>query len=169
MSSDIFQSYLMGGFECSTHRNYKGRRIDVIAATEHDRFAKEDYRRLLEIGIRTARDGLRWHLIEKKAFEYDWSSATVQLNAAQETGIQIIWDLFHYGYPDDLDLFSEEFIGRFIAFAKSFVTLLVEKSENKPLLCLVNEISFYAWAAGEVGMFYPFEKNRGDELKRQLV
>lgn len=169
MSFDNFNSFLMGGFECSTHRNHTGKRIDVIAATDHDRFAKSDYENLRGLNIKTARDGARWHLIEKSPYRYDWSSVLGQIVAAEETKIQIIWDLFHYGYPDDLDLFSEEFIDRFAAFSKAFVELLVGRGEIKPFICLNNEISFFAWAAGQVGAFYPFEKNRGDEMKRQLV
>ena len=33
----------------------------------------------------------------------------------------------------------------------------------------INEISFFSWAAGEGGIFNPFAKHRGDEMKRQLV
>lgn len=165
----MFESFLMGGFECSTHRNYAGKRIDVIASTEHHLFAESDYKRLLGLGMQTARDGIRWHLIERKPYEYDWSSVLEQIRSANETGIQIIWDLFHYGYPDDLDLFAPEFVNRFARLAKSFVELLIAKGEKRPCICLVNEISFFAWAAGQVGIFYPFAKDRGDEMKRQLV
>jgi hypothetical protein len=33
----------------------------------------------------------------------------------------------------------------------------------------VNELSFFAWAAGEVGWFHPFSTHRGGDVKRQLV
>src|SRR5438045_249068 len=80
--NSIFQSFWIGGFECSTHRlprrktlgRFAGCRLDLIAATGHDQFALQDYARLQEVGIRTARDGVRWHLIEKSPFRYDFSS-----------------------------------------------------------------------------------------------
>jgi hypothetical protein len=72
--SDLFASFLIGGFECSTHRHQHGRRLDLIAATGHDTNAESDYRMLAEHGIRTVRDGLRWHLIEEAPGHYDWSS-----------------------------------------------------------------------------------------------
>ena len=159
----------MGGFECSTHRNRAGRRVDVIAATRHDHFARADYQRLLDLGIRTARDGARWHLIEQIPRRYDFSSVAAQIHAARQTNIQIIWDLFHYGCPDELDIFSPEFVSRFAEYAGKFTEFLLAADDRKPFICLVNEISFFAWAAGQVGIFYPFQKNRGDELKRQLV
>lgn len=169
MGKNIFQSYLMGGFECSTHRNFKNERLDIIAATRHDDFAEADYERLLSIGMKTARDGIRWHLIEREPFQYDFSSAVNQIRAAEKTGIQIIWDLFHYGYPDDLDIFGEDFPVRFAAFAEAFAQLLSIENSAIPFFCPINEISFFAWIAGQVGGFHPFETNRGDEMKRQLV
>jgi len=169
MRKSTFQSYLMGGFECSTHRNYTGKRLDVIAATRHEEFAEADYERLLSVGMRTARDGIRWHLIEREPFRYDFSSAANQIRAARKTGIEIIWDLFHYGYPDDLDIFSEDFPVRFAAFAEAFIGFLSSEDSRVPFISPVNEISFYSWIAGQVGGFYPFARDRGDEMKRQLV
>jgi len=169
MKKSIFQSYLMGGFECSTHRNYTGKRLDVIAATRHDEFAEADYERLLSVGMRTARDGVRWHLIEREPFRYDFSSAANQIRAAKKTGVQIIWDLFHYGYPDDLDIFGEDFPVRFANFAEAFIKFLLSEDDRAPFICPVNEISFFSWAAAEVAWFHPFKRHRGDELKRQLV
>ncbi len=169
MKKYIFQSYLMGGFECSTHINPYKKRVDMVAATFHDRFAEADYERLLNVGMETARDGIRWHLIEREPFRYDFSSALNQVRAAQKTGIQIIWDLFHYGFPEDLDIFSAAFPVRFAGFAKAFIGFLQSENADASFICPMNEMSFFSWAAGEVGAFYPFQKQRGDELKRRLV
>jgi beta-glucosidase/6-phospho-beta-glucosidase/beta-galactosidase len=169
MNEKIFQSFLMGGFECSTHRNWQKRRIDVIAATRHDEFAEADYARMLGIGMKTARDGIRWHLIETEPYRYDFSSVTNQVRAANKTGIQIVWDLFHYGYPDDLDIFSAEFPVRFAKLAEAFTKFLLSEDNRTPVFSPVNEISFFAWIAGQVGMFYPFAHGRGNDVKRQLI
>ena len=165
----IFNSYLMGGFECSTPRKRGGHRLDLIASTRHDEFAEADYARLIEIGMRTARDGVRWHLIEREPFKYDFSSLKQQIKAMQKTGIQIIWDLFHYGFPDDLDIFSPAFIERFARFSTAVSEYLKSETKGTLFFCPVNEISFFSWIGGEVGVFYPFARKRGDELKLQLV
>ncbi|MDQ6786600.1 MAG: beta-glucosidase [Acidobacteriota bacterium] len=165
----IFASNVMGGFECSTHINYARKRVDVINSTKHDVFAEKDFRRLLDLGIKTARDGVRWHLIEQHPFEYDFSSVVNQVRAARRTGMQIIWDLFHYGFPEDLDLLDAEFVTRFTAFTGAFVKFLQQEGEEDFLFCPLNEISFYSWIAGEVGGFYPFLHGRGSEVKRNLV
>jgi len=151
----LFRSYLMGGFECSTHRLPNGKRLDLIASTHHDKFAEADYERLLEMGMKTARDGVRWHRIEKEPYKYDFSSLKQQIEAVNKTEIQIIWDFFHYGFPDDLDIYSQEFINRFAAFSRATAEYLNSEINQTLFICPVNEISFFSWAAGEVGIFYP--------------
>ena len=77
-----FSSFFLGGFECSTHRRRDGRRLDLLAATGHDRLVVEDYQQLGRLGITTVRDGLRWHLIETVPDRYDWSSVVPMLHGA---------------------------------------------------------------------------------------
>ncbi|MDQ3623976.1 MAG: beta-glucosidase [Verrucomicrobiota bacterium] len=168
MNARLFQSFFVGGFECSTHRLATGKRLDLCRATRHDEFAASDYRLLQQHGIRTAREGLRWHLIEAAPGRFDFSSARPMIDAARESGMQIIWDLWHYGWPDDLDIFSADFVRRFTAFARAAAELLSE-SFTPPLISPINEISFFSWAGGDGGIFNPFAKKRGNELKRQLV
>src|ERR1039457_3562777 len=84
-SQRLFRSFWMGGFECSCHINSAGVRLDMMAAVGHDRHAAEDYRRLREAGIAAARDGVRWHLVERGG-RYDWSSWIPMLEAARQEG-----------------------------------------------------------------------------------
>ncbi len=159
----------MGGFECSTHRLASGKRLDLVHATRHDEFASSDYRLLQQLGIRTVREGLRWHLIESTPRRFDFSSALSMTQAANTTGTQVIWDLWHYGWPDDIDIFSVGFIRRFTSFARAAATLLSEQLDGVPFISPINEISFFSWAGGDGAAFNPFQRNRGAELKRQLV
>ncbi len=164
-----FASVFLGGFECSAYRRPDGRRLDLLASTGHDRLADADYRLLLRHGIAAARDGMRWHLIEKSPERYDWSSVVPMLRAARRLGLQVVWDLCHYGWPDDLDIWSEAFVDRFARFAAGAARMVSEESDMVPFFCTVNEISFWAWAGGEVGRFAPPTHGRGRDLKRQLV
>ncbi|WP_426291623.1 glycosyltransferase, partial [Sphingomonas sp. TWP1-3-1] len=114
----LFRSFLQGGFESSTHRRAHDRkRVDVIAASHHDTLAAHDYSELAKLGLLTVRDGLRWHLIEREPGRYDWSSLDRQLEAAKTNGTEVIWDLLHYGLPDDIDIWTPSFVTRFAAFA----------------------------------------------------
>jgi beta-glucosidase/6-phospho-beta-glucosidase/beta-galactosidase len=164
----LFQSFFLGGFECSTHRLRNGKRLDLVHSTKHDQFAASDFRLLQSHGIFSAREGLRWHLIEAQPKHFDFSSAHAIVDAACDTDMQVIWDLWHYGWPDDIDIFSKEFVSRFVSFARAAAEQLSEKIET-PLICPINEISFFSWAGGDGGIFNPFARNRGGEMKRQLV
>jgi hypothetical protein len=167
--NSIFQSFYSGGFECSTQRLRSGRRLDMIAATGHDKHARADYARLRAVGMRTARDGLRWHLIEQIPGQYDFSSVLPLVRAARESGVQVIWDVCHYGWPDDLDVFEPEFVSRLAGLARAFTGLLANETDEVPFISPINEISFFSWAGGDEGVFYPYARGRGDELKMQLV
>ena len=169
--SEVFKSFFMGGFECATHRRRDGLQIDVLSATGHAFQAAHDYGLLASAGVRTVRDGLRWHLIESSTPGiYDWSSFLPMLYAARDTGTQVIWDLCHWGVPADLDIFSPEFITRFAAFAASAARIVLEANPaHVPFYCSINEVSFWAWVGGDVQAFAPHQQGRGPELKRQLV
>ena len=168
-SYPLFRSFFQGGFECSNHRLADGRRLDMTTATHHDRFAARDYRLVQEYGIATVRDGVRWPAVEAAPGVYRWENFLPMLRAARETGVQVIWDLFHYGWPEGLDIFSPQFVERFAAFARAFAILLDEEGWGMPMVVPVNEISFFSWAAGETGVLNPFARERGGELKRQMV
>lgn len=168
-SSADFRSFWMGGFECSTHRRRDGKRLDVLASSGHDVHAATDYRLLADHGMRTVRDGIRWHLIEPSPGSYDFTSLLPMVRAAHDTGTQVIWDLFHYGYPDDLDIFSPAFVDRFARLAGAVAQLIHDETGTTPYYVPINEISFYTWVAGDVGAFFPFQHGRGFELKGQLV
>jgi beta-glucosidase/6-phospho-beta-glucosidase/beta-galactosidase len=92
------------------------------------------------------------------------------LRAAQQLRVQIIWDVFHYGWPDDwLDLFQPRFVDALAKFAREFARLWKNETDDTLFACPTNEISFFAWAAGESAVLNPFCTRRGDELKEQLV
>lgn len=164
-----FDSFLVAGFECSSHRRNDGRRLDLLDTTGHVRWVSSDYRQLSAMGIRSIRDGLRWHLIETRPGHYDWSSFLPMLRAARACDLQVIWDLCHYGYPDDLDIWRPTFVERFARFCAAVARLIREEGIELPFYSPLNEISFWSWAGGAVGYFNPSAQGRGLELKHQLV
>ena len=163
-----FDSFFQAGFECSSHRRTDGVRLDLIGATSHDRHALGDYRQCSELGFRTLRDGLRWHLIEKTPGRYDWSSWLPMLEAAEQTGMQVIWDLFHYGSPDHVDQGSPDFPKKFAEFAVAALEFRESVTKQPPLICPLNEINFVCWAV-ESGYFPQVGPKKRGWLKRQLV
>jgi hypothetical protein len=163
------RSFFAAGFECSTLKRADGQRLDLIASTGHDRLVRPDYEQIRAHGIRTARDGLRWHLIERRPEVYEWQSWLPMLRASRSAGVQVIWDLCHYGWPDGLDIWSVEFVNRFARYSRAAAHVMRDESDDIPYFCPINEISYWAWAGGEVGSMNPGTSGRGAELKRQLV
>ncbi len=163
-----FDSFFMAGFECSSHRRRDGVRLDLIRATGHDKHVLQDYRRCKDLGFGTVRDGLRWHLIERAPGQYDWSSWLPALEAAEQLGIDVIWDLFHYGSPDHVDPAAPDFPERFTDFALAALELQQSISKHPPAVCPLNEINFMAWAV-EVGYFPCPGAEEVGWFKRQLI
>ncbi|MBZ9759744.1 beta-glucosidase [Mesorhizobium sp. CA8] len=163
-----FDSFFMAGFECSSHHRKDGLRLDLVRATSHDIHAEDDYRRCSKLGLRTIRDGLRWHLIETAPGVYDWSNWKSMLDAASAAGVQVIWDIFHYGSPDHLDQGSEQMIQSYASFAAEAIRLHRAVTGKAAVVCPINEISFFAWAV-EVGYFPPAGPRKRGWFKRHLV
>lgn len=166
--SRLFRSFWQAGFESATHRNRKRRRVDMIAATQHLEHADADYALLRDMDILVAREGVRWPLVEAGG-EYDFSSLAPLVEAGRRHGIQIMWTLCHYGWPDDLDVFAPAFVDRFARYCGAVARFIAAGDAGVPFYSPMNEISFLAFAAGQVGWFYPYAHDRGDELKAQLV
>ncbi|CAO4153228.1 Glyco-hydro-42 domain-containing protein [Methylorubrum extorquens] len=167
--SSLLGSLILGGFECSSHRRSDGCRLDLLASTGHDRLAGEDYRVLRSQGIHGFRDGLRWHLIETVPGRYDWSSFLPMLRDAEAASMRVAWDLCHYGWPDDIEIWSGAFVERFARFAAATARLVRCETETALVYCTINEISFWAWAGGDTARISPLAVGRGTELKRQLA
>jgi beta-glucosidase/6-phospho-beta-glucosidase/beta-galactosidase len=138
------------------------------ALTQHDSHLSLDYSLLNSFNIFTARDGVNWPFVEQ-AGSFDFSPALRMINAANEQNIQVIWNIFHYGYPDDIDIFSPSFVDRFACYCSNLSRFIHNHTDQTPFYTPINEISFLSWAAGEVGYIHPYEYEKGHLLKRQLV
>ncbi|MCZ8131822.1 MAG: hypothetical protein O9284_11070 [Steroidobacteraceae bacterium] len=164
----MFRSFFLAGFECATGYNMHGEWIDQIAATEHDLHVDADYDRLVEVGIHAVREAIRWPLVDRHG-RYDFSTVEPFVAAVRRHGFDVIWDLFHYGYPDELDPFADEFADRFAAYCRAAARFVASHAEGTCYFTPVNEPSYFAWAAGEVGRFAPHARGRGAELKFALA
>jgi hypothetical protein len=165
----LFSSFFLGGFECATGHNREQRWIDAVADTQHDTHAHADYALLHSVGIRAARDGIRWPLVDMGAGQYDFSSAQAQIAAARASGTTVVWDLFHFGYPTGLDPLSSNFVQRFVAYCTACARHLRDELPAPHWFTPVNEPSFFSWAAGQDAQFAPHWRGQAHTLKRALV
>jgi hypothetical protein len=162
------RSFFLAGFEGTTGYNRHGDWIDLISATQHDRFLDDDYRRLHEVGILAARETVRWPLVARGG-GYDFTTLGAILAASRRHGIESSFDLFHFGYPDDVDLFAPDFPRRFADYCHAVARFVVANADRPYAFTPVNEPSYFSWAAGEAALFAPHCRGRGPELKLQLA
>lgn len=166
--SRLFRSFWLAGFESACHINRRGDRLDLMSATQHDAELEADYARVRELGFGAVRESVRWHLVDRGG-ALDLSTVRSVLEAAARQGMQVLWTLCHYGWPEDVPLLSNEFVERFAQYCAAVARVVKELDREAPFYTPINEISFFSWAAGEVGYMYPFLRGRGAELKGHLV
>ncbi|MEI6947893.1 amine oxidase [Paraflavisolibacter sp. H34] len=165
-----FQSFWMGGYECSDKLNAHGNRVDLLTATGHLHLLEEDYRRIQDFGIRTVREGIRWSFVEKQPYTYDWSTVERLIRTGMQCGIQQVWDLCHFGYPDDLSPLHPHFTRRFVALCREFVRFYRSVDPDRELIVTpINEVSFLSWLGGDVAGTAPYAIRMGWEVKYHLM
>ena len=165
----MFRSFFWGGFECATGLNAFRQPIDMIHATGHDVRVVEDYCLLREAGLRVAREAVRWPLVDLGNGRYDFSSLDPMLSAAERMGVQLVFDLFHYGYPAGADPFHPDFALRFADYCRAVAEYVVPFGQGSHAFTPVNEPSYFAWAGGDAALFAPHARERSYELKVALA
>lgn len=169
-TSNLFKTFWMAGFECADQLNASGNRVDLLSATGHLELVREDYARICSLGIKTVREGIRWSVVEPKPYCYDFSSVGEMIAAGKEFGIQQIWDICHFGFPDDLTPFHPHFTARFVSLCRAFVMFHHAHNPGETLFVTpINEVSFLSWLGGQVGGTVPYCRNNGWEVKYALM
>jgi beta-glucosidase/6-phospho-beta-glucosidase/beta-galactosidase len=164
----IFPTFFISGFECSTFLWKDKNRRNLVAETQHDRFAEADYELLRSLGIAVSREGIPWPLVDKQGI-YDFSIIDPMIAAMKKYKILPIWDLCHYGYPDDLDPFSDEFTHRFAAYARAAAEYVIPKLNGPYFFTPINEITFFSFCGGEWGWVAPYKNTREDRFKLRVA
>jgi hypothetical protein len=120
--------------------------------------------------VKTVREGIRWAMIEKTPYQYDWSTVKTMLQAGKRHGIQQVWDLCHFGYPDDLTPLHPMFARRFAALCRAFVAFYRSvRPEGTLIVTPINEVSFMSWLGGDARGTSPYCVGQGWEVKLGLM
>jgi beta-glucosidase/6-phospho-beta-glucosidase/beta-galactosidase len=91
------------------------------------------------------------------------------IEAMQATKITPIWDLFHYGYPDDLDPFSDTFADRFAQYCRAAAEYVTPRLRGPHFFTPINEITFFSFCAGEWGWAAPYRCTRDDRMRLRVA
>jgi len=164
----IFPTFFLSGFECSTFIWKDQGRRNLIEETQHREHVQEDYTFLRSLGIAVAREGIPWPLVDRGG-EYDFSSLDPYIDAMDRNQILPIWDLCHYGYPDDVDPFDPSFIERFASYSKAAAEYVIPRVRGPHFFTPINEITFYGFMGGEWGWAAPFRKSEEDRYRFRLA
>ena len=142
----------MTGFECTTFPQLG---MDELALTQHDRFWGSDIVRAREAGCRVIRYGIRWHVVNPRPRQWDWSSLDGPMELMRHLGIEPVVDLFHFGVPEWLEGsimssmfpdFQAELCGE---FARRYPWVRWYTPTNEPYIM--------AQFGGEYGHWFPFQ------------
>jgi hypothetical protein len=170
MPENPFRSFWMAGFECTDKLNAFGNRVDFLNTTGHLQLIDEDYKRLRPFNIGTVREGIRWSKVETKPYHYDWTTVKFMLERGKINGIQQLWDLCHFGFPDDLTPLHPMFARRFAALCRAFVHFYRSFDPYGTLIVTpINEVSFLAWLGGDHCGTSPYCTKYGWEVKYALM
>lgn len=164
----IFPTFFISGFECSTFVWKEGQRRNLVAETQHDKHAFQDYQCLRDLGIAVSREGIPWPLVDRNG-HYDFSPIDPMIEAMNASKILPIWDLCHYGYPDHLDPFSDAFAPAFADYCRAAAEYATKRIHGPHFFTPINEITFFAFCGGEWGWAAPHRKTREERHKLRLA
>jgi beta-glucosidase/6-phospho-beta-glucosidase/beta-galactosidase len=168
-ATGIFPTFFLSGFECSTFVWKDRGRRDLVDETQHLAHADEDYAMLPRLGIAVAREGIPWPMVDLGGGRYDFSCIDPYLLAMRRHKILPIWDLCHYGYPDDADPFSDDFAERFADYARAAAAYVTERHHGPYFFTPVNEITFFGYMAGEWAWAAPFGRSKARSRELTLA
>lgn len=170
MLTNPFSSFWMAGYECTDKLNAFGNRVDFLNETGHLELIDQDYRSLSQFNISTVREGIRWSQVEKRAYQYDWSTVKHMLERGKANGIQQLWDICHFGFPDDLTPLHPMFARRFAALCREFVKMYRDFDPDSSLIVTpINEVSFLSWLGGDQQGTSPYCTGHGWQVKYALM
>ncbi|MGE5643455.1 MAG: beta-galactosidase [Byssovorax cruenta] len=140
-------------------------RQDEVNLIRHDEFLEGDYRLMVEAGCVGIRDAARWYLSHPAPGIFDWSWMDRVVEAADKHNLKLYLDLWHYGYPDWLDVLSAEAPVHFAEFARSIAC----RYPTLQYYCVCNEPSLLVELAGRQGDWSPFLREEDPSTFRRQI
>jgi hypothetical protein len=140
-------------------------RQDEVRLIRHDELLEVDYQLMVDIGCVGIRDAARWYITHPAQDTFEWSWLDRVIAAAQQFNLTLYLDLWHYGYPDWLDIMSADAPRHFANFAAQIAT----RYPTITHYCVSNEPSLLVDYGGRKGRWRPFFRRRDpSEFRRQI-
>lgn len=127
-------------------------RQDEVRLIRLDEFLETDYQLLAEAGCVGIRDAAWWYVTHPAPGTFDWTWLDRVVTAAEKYNLKLYLDLWHYGYPDWLDILSGDAITHFASFARQ----IAQRYPSLEYYCVCNEPSLLVEMGGRQGQWGPF-------------
>jgi beta-glucosidase len=97
--------------------------VDQFAWTRHRQRVRDDLLLAREAGAGAVRYGITWPEVETSPGCYDWRAVDEVVAICEDLGLELIWDLVHFGVPAHLEggFLDPSFPDAFAAYAEAFV------------------------------------------------
>ncbi len=146
-------------------RNDSLYRQDEVTLIRHDEFLEVDYQLMVSTGCLGVRDAARWYLSHPAPGTFDWTWLDSVVAAAEKYNLKLYLDLWHYGYPDWLDILSPDAPMHFADFARR----IAQRYPSLEYYCVCNEPSLLIELAGRQGEWSPFLRDEDSSMFRRQV
>ena len=127
-------------------------RQDEVRLIRHDEFLEGDYQLLAEAGCIGVRDAAWWYISHPAPNTFDWTWLDQVVIAAEKFNLKLYLDLWHYGYPDWLDILSPDAPVHLAEFARH----IAQRYPSLQYYCVCNEPSLLIEMGGRQGQWGPF-------------
>lgn len=134
------------------HKEHALYRQDEVRLIRHDEFLETDYELLVNAGCVGVRDAAWWYVSHPAPGTFDWTWLDRVVTAAEKYKLKLYLDLWHYGYPDWLDILSPDAPMHFADFARS----IAQRYPSLEYWCVCNEPSLLVEMGGRQGQWSPF-------------
>jgi beta-glucosidase/6-phospho-beta-glucosidase/beta-galactosidase len=144
----IFCTGMENSYPVITDKHGRRVRRDGLAASDHYRRWREDFKLVKDIGVTFLRYGPPYYKCHVGPLQYDWSFADKTFKRLRELKINPIVDLCHFGVPDWIgDFQNPEWPPLFADYAQTFARRFPWVRCYTP----VNEIFVAARFSGQLG------------------
>jgi len=127
-------------------------RQDEVRLIRHDEFLEVDYQLMASIGCTGVRDAAWWYVSHPSPDIFNWNWLDRVVSAAEKYHLKLYLDLWHYGYPDWLDILSPDAPMHFANFARQ----IARRYPSIQYYCVCNEPSLLVELGGKQGQWKPF-------------
>jgi hypothetical protein len=147
------------------HKDNLSYRQDEVNLIQHEKFLAADYQLMVDIGCAGIRDAARWYVSHPAPRTFNWNWLNRVVAAAEKKQLKLYLDLWHYGYPDWLDILSADAPAHFAEFARQ----IAQRYPSLEYYCVCNEPSLLVELAGRQGEWSPFLKDDDPSAFRRQI